>query len=402
YLRKAGEAAQAAFANTSAIDYFQRVLPLLSDEELVEVRLRLGQVLDLVGQWQEADEQYRLVLNLAEKLGNVSAQGEAERSIGWLLRKQGDFAPAHEWLAKARASFEKAGDPAGVSQVCADTGEIYRLQGMYIEAEGCFQEGLKQAGMAADGQRRLAAQAQALKGSGLVAMQQGAHPRARTFFERGLAIQRELGNKPGIGPLLNNLGIVARNLGEPDVARRLYEECLASFRELGDRWAMCISLNNKGCMLTELREFDSARGALEESLAIARQLGHGQQICISLNSLADLCLDEGACSAARRALEESLSTCARLNYRPQIAYALASLGCIASAEGQPERALRLSGASDALCQSMGMTIQPKDRRRFDRLLEPARRLLGPERAAAAYAEGQAMSMEEAIDYALGG
>ncbi|MBI4317541.1 MAG: AAA family ATPase, partial [Chloroflexi bacterium] len=164
YLRKAGEAAQAAFANTSAIDYFQRVLPLLSDEELVEVRLRLGQVLDLVGQWQEADEQYRLVLNLAEELGNVSAQGEAERSIGWLLRKRGDFTAAHEWLAKARATFEKAGDPAGVSQVYADTGEIYRLQGMYVEAEGCFQEGLKQAGLAADGQRRLAAQAQALKG----------------------------------------------------------------------------------------------------------------------------------------------------------------------------------------------------------------------------------------------
>lgn len=56
YLRKAGEAAQAAYANAAAIDYYRRALPLIAEIEQGPVLLRLGQVFEMVGQWAEAGE----------------------------------------------------------------------------------------------------------------------------------------------------------------------------------------------------------------------------------------------------------------------------------------------------------------------------------------------------------
>ena len=49
YLVRAGEAAQAGYANASAIDYFERAAPLLEGAERWQVTRRLGDVLEITG-----------------------------------------------------------------------------------------------------------------------------------------------------------------------------------------------------------------------------------------------------------------------------------------------------------------------------------------------------------------
>ena len=55
YLLKAAEAAQTNYANAAAITYYQRVLHLLPEEQRVVGLLKLGQVLELVGEWENAE-----------------------------------------------------------------------------------------------------------------------------------------------------------------------------------------------------------------------------------------------------------------------------------------------------------------------------------------------------------
>ena len=45
----AGDSAMKAYANAAAIQYYERLLPLLSEAEQVEVLLRLGKVQELIG-----------------------------------------------------------------------------------------------------------------------------------------------------------------------------------------------------------------------------------------------------------------------------------------------------------------------------------------------------------------
>jgi predicted ATPase len=108
YLLKAGEAAQADYSNAAAITYYQQVLPLLPEAEQIGVMLKLGQVLELVGEWEEAQEINRQAEALAGKLGDTQKCAQAQQALGWLLRKRGDYADAETWLARARDSYTPA------------------------------------------------------------------------------------------------------------------------------------------------------------------------------------------------------------------------------------------------------------------------------------------------------
>ncbi|MEZ4622237.1 MAG: tetratricopeptide repeat protein [Caldilineaceae bacterium] len=326
YLRKAGEAAQAAYANTTAIDYYQRLLPLLPEAEQTPILLKLGQVLELVGQWHEAEELSLQALTLAQRLGERPALAQAQRALGGLRRKQGDYNEALQWMEQARTTFAQENDPAGVSYLWADIGEVYRLQGNYADAQGYYEESLQLAATVPTTKARLAVRAHALKGAGTVATWQGDYTAARLLNEESLAIRRELGDKPGAAALLNNLGIVARFQRDLMSAYQMNEEGIALFRELGDRWSLGALLNNQACIASDLGNYAEARGFLQECLEIRRQLADKAGLALSLNTLADVVLDEGDYGAARPLLVESLQLSRELGDQTAIAYLLEDLG----------------------------------------------------------------------------
>ncbi|HWQ11185.1 MAG TPA: AAA family ATPase, partial [Roseiflexaceae bacterium] len=87
YLRRAADQARAEYANPSAIDYYRRLLPLLPEDEQGAVRFHLGQVLELVGQWDEAAEHYDHALRAARAGGDRRAEVACLRATGRLYRK---------------------------------------------------------------------------------------------------------------------------------------------------------------------------------------------------------------------------------------------------------------------------------------------------------------------------
>ncbi|MEJ2557736.1 MAG: adenylate/guanylate cyclase domain-containing protein, partial [Anaerolineae bacterium] len=142
YLRKAGEVAQADYANEAAISYYQRLLPLLPVEEKVDIMLKLGEILQLVGQLTRAEGLYRQALQLAEQMGDRSALAWCQAAMGELFRKQGLYAEASTWLERARAVFEELGDQAGVGQVLHWAGTLAWNQGDYDAARSRYEESL--------------------------------------------------------------------------------------------------------------------------------------------------------------------------------------------------------------------------------------------------------------------
>jgi hypothetical protein len=68
--------------------------------------------------------------------------------------------------------------------------------------------------------------------------------------------------------------------------------------------------------------------------------------------------------------------------------------------GQPQEAARLLGASAAMLETMGMPYPPSDKDEVALYLTDIRSQLDEETFAAAWAEGQAMSMTEAVAYVL--
>ena len=399
YLRKAGEAAQAAYANEPAIDYYRRLLPLLPEDEKVAAMLKLGEVLELVGKWNEAGDLYQQALSVAEQLGDRLPQARCQGAMGELLRKRGEYMEASAALEQARATFEELGDWAGGGRVLAELGELYRLQGHYADARVTYERSLELARVVTPGLRS-AARATALKGAGTVAAQQGDYVAATNLYEESLAIHRELGAKPEIANLLNNLGIVARYRGDYAAATTLFEESLSLRRELGDRWGTATSLTNLGRAVHYQGDYPAARLLHQEAFETYRALGTKKGTADALTNLGNVVRDQGDYMVARSLYAESLTLYWELGDKWAITQFLEDLGVLAVAQSEPERALRLAAAAAVLREAISAPRSPSDQTGLERMLEPARQALGEASSALAWAEGRALTLEQAIAYAL--
>jgi len=69
---------------------------------------------------------------------------------------------------------------------------------------------------------------------------------------------------------------------------------------------------------------------------------------------------------------------------------------IALAQGQAEKAARFIGAAAALRASIRSVIDPADQPEYDRRITSLRAILGQERFSAAWDEGQALTLEQAV------
>jgi hypothetical protein len=101
--------------------------------------------------------------------------------------------------------------------------------------------------------------------------------------------------------------------------------------------------------------------------------------------------------------EESLVLCRELGDKVGIIASLAGLGGLAVGAGgeEVERGARALGAVEALSESTGAVLEAADRSLYERNIARARAHLGEETFRRAWEEGRAMSMEEAVEYALG-
>jgi tetratricopeptide (TPR) repeat protein len=353
YLLKAGEAAQAEYANEAAIEYFQRVLPLLPEPERAAVMRKLGSVLELVGQWNEASDLYVQGLQLAQKHNNQQEEAWCEAAQAELLRKRGRFEEATKHLEAARLTFEKLEDESGV--------------------------------------------AQAYHSAGTLAAQQGQYEKARELYEQSLALRRELDQPAPIAALLSNLAIIARFQGDLTESRRLNEEALEIRRQVGDRRTIANSLNNLGNAVRNLGDLAKARHHLEEALQLQREVGDRWAIANSLNNLGNVVRDQSDFETAHQFYVESLTINHEFGDRRAIAYVLEDMAALAAAKDEGGRALQLVGAAQTLRKEIGTPLSAVEQSQLDGRLTAE---LDHNTANTYLERGQQRSLSEAIEFAL--
>lgn len=243
--------------------------------------------------------------------------------------------------------------------------------------------------------------ARALNGAGNLASRQGDYTASRARYEESLAIYRKLGNTSGIAYTLNNLGRMACNQGDSVAARALHEESLTIQRELGDKYGIAHSLACLGLVASHQGDYVVARTLHEESLTIRRELGDKYGIAYSLMNLGNVVFNQGDYVAARALHEESLTISREVGNKSGIADCLDALAELARQEQQERRAASLWGAATVLREEIGVPRSPEDQELFDRWFAEARSALGDTAFAAAWEVGRAMTLDQAVAYALG-
>jgi non-specific serine/threonine protein kinase len=318
------------------------------------------------------------------------------------LKGAGDFAGDQEQAearyAEGLALCRSTHDWRGIATALADLGRVAMERPDYAVARVRFEESLVVGKELAD-QWRVA---DALCWLGNVRREQGEYAAARSALEESLAVFRALGNRSGIARALTLLGQIAAHEGDGDAARARLQEAVGLFREARDLPGMGWSLGLLGSVDTRMGDYQSAVRHVEESTAVLRELG-GSGMWYFARSLLYLGMaargrEEHA--LARSLYRESLAVSRGWGYRHHIVEVLERCAGLAAADGQPGRAARLFGAAEALRTAFGAPVPPADRAEHERDGAAARAALGDQPFAAAWAAGQAMTLEQAVECAL--
>lgn len=105
---------------------------------------------------------------------------------------------------------------------------------------------------------------------------------------------------------------------------------------------------------------------------------------------------QGDYAAARTLYEESFALGREMDDKALIASYLEGLADLNVAQGEALWAARLWGAAEALRETMNISLPPEYRSDYERAVATARPLLGEKIFAAAWAEGRAMTPEQAL------
>lgn len=328
YLRQAGAAAQAVYANAASEEYYTRALDLLSDEsrrDRAAIMLALGSVQELRGRWEHAEAQFQEAYTIAQEIEEITMVQESQLRLGHLLTKRGAYGAALPWLAQALQGAEAGADLRAQSRVLSAMGLVFWRQGRFMDATRTVQDAYTRA-HSGDHQAEMAA---ALNHLGSVAYFQGLYPQAAQYYQRSLAIREALGNKHDISASANNLGRVAYEQGQYADAERWFALSRRLDEEMGDRWGIAIMRNNEGLVAQAQGALAEAQVAFEAALALRQAVGDAWGITISLTNLGIVTLLRGDEEQARHYFTASLRHAVALGDHLRIAAVLVGMASVA-------------------------------------------------------------------------
>ncbi|MBI3971856.1 MAG: tetratricopeptide repeat protein [Chloroflexi bacterium] len=309
------------------------------------------------------------------------------------------------WLDRLEREHDNVREALGWCQAHGQVEQGLRLAGAlcrFWELRGHFAEGGRWlAGFLERGRGAEAAlRAKASSGAGTLAWCEGDYARAAALHRASLQAYRAAGDDRGAAIALSNLAVQAHSQGDDRRAAALYEQSLALWRRLGDTWGQVVVLNNLGLLASRRGQHARAGALFQEGLALAPALGDKECHAALLNNLAEVTYAQGAYERALQVYRESLGVCLEFGGARVTADCLGGVASVWAAEGQAMRAARLFGAVTALREATGGVLEPADREAYERRVAAARAALGDVAFAAAWAGGQELSREQAVQYAI--
>jgi predicted ATPase/DNA-binding XRE family transcriptional regulator len=236
--------------------------------------------------------------------------------------------------------------------------------------------------------------------AGIMASGQGDYDRAVALCEESLALYERMGHRKGTSGPLRELGVVAYHRGDYDRAVRLSEQALQVTREFGSIFGAGLATCSLADALRAKGDLEGARTLLVESLTLLRRKPYPLRVANALaNTLARLGSIECELGRDERAFElygESLRLGRQFGFVHHVVGPLEGMARVAVVRGRPEHAARLLGTSAALRDEMGVPLTLVERTDHDYAVNRACTELRVKAFEVAWAEGYAMSLEEAI------
>jgi predicted ATPase/DNA-binding SARP family transcriptional activator/DNA-binding CsgD family transcriptional regulator len=309
-----------------------------------------------------------------------------------------------EWLEQLEAerdslraalSWSLEREPETALRLAVALARFWEIRSYYSEGSAWLEAVLRKSQRA-----DAAARAKALTEAGTFAWHRGDFEKAIMFHGEALTLYRELGDEHGVAFALMCLGAQELEQGDLERAALLFEEALSLSRIIGDKRVSAMSLGNLGQVERYRGNHSRAIALNVEALSLFEDLEDTLMITEVSSVMGRDTAYHGAYEVALEFIEKGLPMARDLRNGYCLAHCLEGLAAMATAKTYGVRAARLWGAADALREAAHAPHPPMDQQVHERNVAVARAQTDEALWEAAFAEGKAMTLEEAAEYAL--
>ncbi|MEH1824919.1 MAG: CHAT domain-containing protein [Nostoc sp.] len=210
-----------------------------------------------------------------------------------------------------------------------------------VKAIAKFEQALQlyRQGNTLNGQKLRSLEADTLSYIAKIYSELGEKQKALSYYNQGLSLYRQMGDKKSEGVSLNNIGSVYYFLGENQKALSYYNQSLLLHRLIGNKSGIATTLNNVGKVYLELQENQKALSYFSQSLSLHQQAGDKRGIPTALNNIGIVYLNLGENQKALSYFSQSLSLYQQATDKRGIPTALNNIGKVYSNLGEHQKAL---------------------------------------------------------------
>ncbi len=384
----------------------------------------------------ESGEQVTIRTRHAQHFLEMAEQATQEyfgsNEIMWFVRLEAE----HDNLRTAIQWWLMTENVLMSLRLTASMSRFWEIRGYLSEGRVWLTQALSKAG----NEERTIACANAYQGAGDLAYLQSDYDATRMFYEHALSIYQELGDQRGTAHTQVGLGETATEIGDYVAALILFQEAFSIMQHLEDTHGYARALTQLGWSALRVGDYTRARECLEEGLTLFEADHNNFSVALTYSGLGEIAIRVGQYETAVDLLEKSLNLRDELGDRWGIAASLGSLAWVELLQGdfeftveklrlslnirrdigdkggivwcleklaeiavltrQPARAATVFGATAAFRKSMNSIVDPADQPHYTQLLHRLETTLGSIRFQELWDEGQVMTLEQTLEYAL--
>jgi predicted ATPase/class 3 adenylate cyclase len=299
----------------------------------------------------------RECLTLSRPLGDKCACAYALLTLSGVAIHQGDYTQATTLLTESIALFNEIDHTPGQTWALDWMGDVARIQDDLVRATALYQE--------------------------------------------SLALRRITNDLEGIGWSCRHLGDLAGIRGNDDQALAFYWESHEMFQVIHHKEATASVLHRIAQVELVCGRLDQAQAACEQSLALSREMGLSGAMTHTLHWLGNIACEQGDYARAWALHTEGMALAIRLKSPDASTCGLRAIARLAAVQGQLHRAARLFGAAEVLLEPISRWEFPFEQRYYIPIIDMLRVQMDAAAWAATWDAARVLTIEQAIDEALG-
>jgi len=373
----------------------------VTDEQVAEHReiaLRLSTTLspfwEMRAHYSEAGTFLERALARSEGASN-SLRVKVLQAKASVMLWQSDYARTEALAQQSLSLYRELGDTRGIADCLGLLVDLAVRKGQMTEAITLAEERVKlmrqvgEPGQVAD----------ALSSLAEILNRRGEMTRVQPLYEEAQMLYRKVGNEFGVATTLIESATGLYWFSEGDTAtiqtiRHRLQEGQGIVSKLGSRYWLGYSYWLGALIALSEGETDRAESLAQESLNIHREIGAQWFVAWALHILGRVEAQRNELTAARSWYQQSLALTLEMGDKYITPYNLMGLARVLLAQGELTGAAQLWGAVEVLLEATA-PLAPLDRADYKQAVATARAQLGEQAFAAAWAEGRAMTPEQA-------